>query len=212
METNKTSNRLHPLMAAAAIAVLLVSLTGIAAMTGLLPSSFGTPKTSTSLSESSANQESKTAAADNDVANTASIPDSKNNVPARTHVTTHATTAPQSRQAADVCHSCGRVESIQTVQQTAKPSGVGVVAGAVIGGVLGNQVGAGNGRALSTAAGAVGGGFAGNEIEKRTHTTTAYQIHVRMEDGHMRTFTQHKENVRVGDRVKIVNGVLTAEG
>jgi outer membrane lipoprotein SlyB len=39
METNKTSNRLHPLIAAAAVSVMLVSLVGVAAITGVLPNS-----------------------------------------------------------------------------------------------------------------------------------------------------------------------------
>jgi uncharacterized protein YcfJ len=37
----------------------------------------------------------------------------------------------------------------------------------VLGGLIGNQIGGGNGRALATVAGAVGGGYAGNEVEKR---------------------------------------------
>jgi uncharacterized protein YcfJ len=37
----------------------------------------------------------------------------------------------------------------------------------VVGGLLGNQVGSGNGRKLATIAGAVGGGYVGNEIAKR---------------------------------------------
>jgi uncharacterized protein YcfJ len=37
----------------------------------------------------------------------------------------------------------------------------------VVGGLLGNQVGGGNGKTLATIAGAVGGGFLGNEIAKR---------------------------------------------
>lgn len=44
MDTEKTAKpqRLHPLIAAAAVSVILVSLTGIAAMTGLLPNSHST--------------------------------------------------------------------------------------------------------------------------------------------------------------------------
>jgi len=45
------------------------------------------------------------------------------------------------------------------------PIGIGV--GAVIGGLLGNQVGSGDGKALATIAGAVGGGYIGNEVAKR---------------------------------------------
>jgi len=44
MNTNQTSNlpqrsRIHPLVAGAAVAVILASATGIAAMTGILPTS-----------------------------------------------------------------------------------------------------------------------------------------------------------------------------
>jgi outer membrane lipoprotein SlyB len=86
---------------------------------------------------------------------------------------------------------------------------VGVVGGAVVGGLLGNQVGSGNGRTLATIAGAVGGGYAGNEVEKRTHTTTTYQVRVRMENGQMRNFPYtNPPNWRQGDRVRVVDGSL----
>ncbi|SHM79814.1 Uncharacterized conserved protein YcfJ, contains glycine zipper 2TM domain [Pseudomonas asturiensis] len=54
---------------------------------------------------------------------------------------------------------------------------VGSVIGAVAGGLLGNQVGGGNGKKLATVAGAVGGGYAGNKVqegmqERDTYTTT----------------------------------------
>jgi uncharacterized protein YcfJ len=39
--------------------------------------------------------------------------------------------------------------------------------GAVIGGVLGNQVGSGDGKTLATILGAVGGGYIGNEVAKK---------------------------------------------
>jgi uncharacterized protein YcfJ len=35
----------------------------------------------------------------------------------------------------------------------------------VVGGLLGNQVGGGNGKKLATVAGAVGGGYAGNKVQ-----------------------------------------------
>jgi outer membrane lipoprotein SlyB len=211
METNKTSHRIHPLVAAAAVAVLLVSLTGVAAMTGLLPSSRGSNRPTSDFSDSPSREDAAAKTLNLDSQTLGAIPKSDSHTPAP--VREHADTDVQSHQAANVCHTCGKVESIQEIKQPAKTSGVGVVAGAVIGGVLGNQIGAGNGRALSTVAGAVGGGFAGNEVEKRTHTTTVYQVRVRMADGHMRTFTQHsQQGWRVGDRVKVVNGTLTAEG
>ena len=42
----------------------------------------------------------------------------------------------------------------------------GTAMGAVIGGVLGNQVGSGDGKKIATAAGAVAGGYAGNKVQK----------------------------------------------
>ncbi len=87
-----------------------------------------------------------------------------------------------------ICATCGRVESVHTVQRAAAPTGVGAVAGGVLGGVLGNQIGGGNGRTAATVLGAVGGGYLGNTVEKRTRTVTAYEVHVRMDDGSLRTF------------------------
>ena len=57
---------------------------------------------------------------------------------------------------------------------------VGTLAGAVIGGLLGNQVGGGDGRRIATIAGAAAGGYAGNRVQDRvqrsnTVTTTERQ-------------------------------------
>ena len=62
-----------------------------------------------------------------------------------------------------VCHD-------ETVTHTAPPKDqhriAGTAIGAVVGGLLGNQVGGGKGKTLATVAGAVGGGYAGNKIEE----------------------------------------------
>ena len=58
-------------------------------------------------------------------------------------------------------------------RETQKQSGA-VVAGAVIGGLIGNQFGGGTGRALMTAAGAAAGGFVGNRLFKR-HAKSEYE-------------------------------------
>ena len=91
---------------------------------------------------------------------------------------------------APVCASCGRVESVQPIEQAAPATGVGAVAGGVVGGLLGNQVGKGSGRTAATVLGAVGGGYVGHKVEQRVRTTTAYQMRVRMDDGSVRTFTR----------------------
>ncbi|MBS0580708.1 MAG: glycine zipper 2TM domain-containing protein [Proteobacteria bacterium] len=43
---------------------------------------------------------------------------------------------------------------------------IGTVAGAVVGGIVGHQIGGGTGRDIATVAGAAGGGYAGNRIQK----------------------------------------------
>jgi len=110
------------------------------------------------------------------------------------------------------CAICGRVESVQAVHRQVPTSGVGAVAGGVLGGVLGHQIGSGNGRTAATLLGAVGGGFAGNEIEKRTHTVTVYEVGVRMQNGalhHVETSTAPP----IGKPVTLQGGVLkSADG
>lgn len=102
------------------------------------------------------------------------------------------------------CAACGRVESVQAVQQAAPATGVGAVAGGVLGAVVGNQVGKGSGRTAATVLGAVGGGYVGHRVEQNTRTRTVYQVRVRMQDGSVRQF-QRAEPVAVGEPV-VVHG------
>ena len=196
--TSTTSKRIHPLVAAAAICVMLASLVGVAAVTGIIPNSYS----------SSASSAAPTAAA------SASAVEQ----PAQASVhKAHRPVAASDSQAvahAQICQDCGVVESVNAVQQKAEHgSGVGAVTGALLGGVLGNQVGGGNGKKLATVAGAVGGGYAGNEVERRANSTTVYHVRVRMEDGNVRTFTPSGQpGWRAGDRVRIVDGHLASRG
>lgn len=96
--------------------------------------------------------------------------------------------APGGTTRAVACATCGVVESVAAVQQQGQGSGVGVVAGGVVGGLLGHQFGGGKGKTAMTVLGAVGGGLAGNEIEKRARSQTVYDVTVRMDDGSTRTF------------------------
>lgn len=109
----------------------------------------------------------------------------------------------------DWCSNCGNVESVRTITQRAEGSGLGAAGGAVIGGLLGNQVGGGSGRTLATAAGAIGGAVVGNQVEGNMKATTSYEIRVRLDDGTLRTFRQNSQpQWRSGDRVRIVKGRL----
>lgn len=107
------------------------------------------------------------------------------------------------------CAVCGTVESVTAVQrEPASGSGVGVIAGAAIGGLLGNQVGGGTGKDLATIAGMVGGGWAGNTVEKKMKRETVYEVAVRMEDGSLRKLEQ-KSPVGVGTKVTVNGSILS---
>lgn len=109
------------------------------------------------------------------------------------------------------CGNCGNIESVRAIKQRAQGSGLGAAGGAVIGGLLGNQVGGGSGRQLATVAGAVGGAVVGNQVEGNMKATTTWEIRVRLDDGTLRTFNQASEpQWRSGDRVRIVKGRLRA--
>ncbi len=92
------------------------------------------------------------------------------------------------------------VTPVQVQSQQTNP--VGVIAGGLIGGILGNQVGGGDGRKLATVAGAIGGGLAGNEIAKRMDAQTVYNVQVRLDNGQVQTL-QLKVAPPVGQRVQI---------
>ena len=114
----------------------------------------------------------------------------------------------------------GVVQSIDLVQQgdTGKGGiggsgiGIGTVAGAVIGGVLGNQVGGGTGKTVATVAGAAGGAYIGHEIDNRQQQqkiADTYRFSIHMDNGSYQTMTRSTtDGLRVGDRVRIANGVL----
>ncbi|MEO6017283.1 MAG: glycine zipper 2TM domain-containing protein [Polaromonas sp.] len=103
-----------------------------------------------------------------------------------------------------VCTVCGSIESVTPVQRSTKSAGpgMGAVAGGVLGAVLGNQVGSGNGKTAATILGAIGGGFAGNAVEKNVRKETVYQVGVRMEDGSRRTI-EVAQPPSVGSRVTV---------
>lgn len=115
--------------------------------------------------------------------------------------------------AAAPCAECGVVESIRAAEVKIQGSGVGAVAGGVTGGVIGNQIGGGSGRVIATVVGAAGGAYVGNEIERNVKKSTVYQVTVRMEDGSSRTVTESVPPAfGVGEKVRIVDGRLTARG
>jgi outer membrane lipoprotein SlyB len=223
MSDNQSKKTLHPLMAIAAIAVIIFSLVGVAAMTGLLPGSKSEVKQdsmSNSLTTDVASAQSKDAvetpvqpvASTDNAASRQTSTNSNKTVTARPAEKVREPVKVAEAPRKSICQQCGVVDSITSYEQKAeKGSGIGAVAGAVLGGVIGNQVGGGNGRKLATVAGAVGGGYAGNEIEKSRNTQTIYEVVVKMENGDIRTFKpSNKPEWREGDRVRLTDGRLVS--
>lgn len=109
--------------------------------------------------------------------------------------------------AAPVCANCGVVESVRAIKRKGEASGVGAVAGGVLGAAVGNQFGKGNGRSAMTVLGAVGGGVAGHEVEKQVKSVVVHQVTVRMDDGSVRTIEQ-SQAPRTGERVLVQGKTL----
>ena len=171
-----------PLLWIAGIAIILFSLVGIAAFMGWIPNSSGDPGDPVAPSS----------------------PTSAKTHKAPTHVASNT-------PAKASCPECGVIQSTREIVQPGDGGAIGIVGGAVVGGLLGNQVGGGRGKDIATVAGAVGGAVVGNEIEKRVDTTKRYETVVRFNDGTSRVFTETKPSFwRTGDRVKVVNGAIQA--
>jgi outer membrane lipoprotein SlyB len=126
-----------------------------------------------------------------------------------------AQNAPASRAEAQrpSCYDCGVIESVRELEKAGNASGIGAVGGGLLGGLLGHQTGGGRGNTVMTVLGAVGGTIAGNAVEKKVKTVKNYEITVRFDDGTSQKVTQDTQpSWHSGDKVKLVNGVITSNG
>lgn len=206
--TSPAKPGLHPLMAIAAVAVVLFCGVGTAAIMGWLPKSTANGDVPP---PSAAQMSPQLAAAPvaQQLAQQAAQPAPAQ--PLAVNGATPVSDMPQAQPAPAVCQSCGVVTSVRTIEHRPQGSGLGAAGGAIVGGLLGNQVGGGHGRQLATVAGAVGGAVAGNQIESSMKTTHSWQVVVRMDNGSKRTFNQSSQPAwREGDSVRVVNGKLRA--
>jgi uncharacterized protein YcfJ len=216
MEAIKTTtNRIHPLMAAAAASVIVVSLVGTAAITGILPSSNSAPSPQAAALLTSQNAYApapvsaygqpmqaqpiqsqplpsqlqaqqigyaqpvqgqvayaqpvqgayaQPAAAMYAQAAPAAAPAPAPVVIKETIIKeVPAKAAPKPRTV--VHHTYARNDYYAPAPRPApQPNYIGIGTGAVIGGLIGNQVGGGNGKKLATVAGIIGGGMLGNQM------------------------------------------------
>ncbi|MCK5666941.1 MAG: glycine zipper 2TM domain-containing protein [Thiotrichaceae bacterium] len=83
----------------------------------------------------------------------------------------------------------------------------GSALGAVVGGLLGNQVGGGSGKKIATIAGAAAGGYAGNQVQGNmqdndTYTTTERRCHT-VTDSHQKIIA-YKVTYSIGEEVSTI--------
>ncbi len=197
--------RLHPLVATAAIAVIVLSVAGVTALVMNRSNAQTSPYDVPPVATAPVNEAVPAAEA----ARVAQGPTSAPTQPAygAPSAPRDDNPPPVAQAEAAACHNCGVVDSIRDIKVRGEGTGVGAVGGAVVGGLLGNMVGAGRGKALATVAGAVGGGLGGNAIEKNVRSEVEHQMVVRLDTGATRTFTQASPfPYREGERVRIVDG------
>lgn len=103
-----------------------------------------------------------------------------------------------------LCDSCGTVQNVHQEKRKGEGGAVGIVGGAVAGGLLGNQIGKGTGNTVATVGGAVAGGFVGNEVQKQVTSKKVWVTKVKMKDGSIRTFEQEAQPAwAAGQPVKV---------
>ena len=219
LQTGVARRGLHPLVAAAAVAVIVMCTVGVAAVMGWLP----TPSANTNPNALSAESAALAGPEGGNLAPAPQIPAQPlapapgQQPAARQPAAPRPQAAPaQPRPAAPVvCQSCGVVESVRQVQAPVRDNSdhlIGTIAGGVAGGVVGNQFGGGNGKTALTVLGAVGGALAGREVERnirQQQTVTHYELTVRMSDGSARQFRSAQPFAFAsGDRVRVENNQL----
>jgi outer membrane lipoprotein SlyB len=217
----------HPILIIAGIAVTVFSLAGVAAIMGWIPTSTGQNAAAQApiaqLEAPQAPVEAPRAAPEPAKEVYAPAPHAAK---PRTHVAkkepvriAKAEPQPQVAQipppppARIMCRECGVIDGVHEVEKAGEGSGGGAIGGAILGGVAGHQVGSGRGNTVMTVLGALGGAVAGNAVEKKVKTTKEYEVLVKFEDGNTKIITLPAAPAwRVGDKVKVVNGVIESNG
>lgn len=183
---------IHPLVAGASVAVIVVSLVGVAAITGHLPGSKADSASDTQAPVPPAAVAAKPAA----------------KAGAHKQQIAAAPSSPVA-QAKPACADCGVVLEVKEVTVKGEGTGLGAVAGGVTGALVGSQIGSGRGKVVAEVAGAAGGAYAGHQIEKHVRSHKRYDVSVRMDDGSTKTVSYETQPAwRGGDKVRVVNDKL----
>lgn len=104
------------------------------------------------------------------------------------------------------------VQAVRNYQGVKKEPSVGsTLAGAGIGGVVGNQVGKGNGRKVATILGAVGGAVVGSQVNQKTVPVAMQELSILMPDGRLFNVSVEGNGFFAGQRVEITTKGGVAE-
>ena len=123
---------------------------------------------------------------------------------------TSAATKAKTAMAIALCEGCGTVQTVHYEKRKGQGGAVGIVGGAVAGGLIGNQFGKGTTNTVATVGGAVAGGFAGNEVQKHVTSKKVWVTKVKMKDGSIQTFEQEaKPAWAAGHTVRVRDKTLT---
>jgi outer membrane lipoprotein SlyB len=208
------AKRIHPLILAAAVSVMLFSAIGSAALLGWLPSSHGDNAAEPASAQVSQATPTPVQATPEPIVEASAQPKPvvRKAAPRPVQIKPVQTVyEPVQVARKAICHDCGVIESVREVAEAGEGSGLGAVIGGVTGGIAGRQFGSGRGKDLMTVVGIVGGGVAGHQIEKRVRATKHYEITVRFDDGSSRVYTEEQSAWQAGDRVLLIDGRLNRE-
>ena len=109
--------------------------------------------------------------------------------------------------------SYGEIIKLSPVTIQGQGSGVGTLAGAVVGGILGSKVGGGSGSDIAAVGGAVLGGAAGNKVGEEASKSAGVNIVIKLDSGGTIAVVQEvdpKMLFQVGQRVEILTRGNTA--
>lgn len=215
METNTKSTRLHPLLSAAAISLIVLSGVGIAALTGVLPHSRGATEPVVAPEAQKPIEQAVTMPAP-----AASVAKPKARPVARAVAPRPPAPAPvaaayppppvaQAPLPAQLPGLGGVIESVKEVEQKGENPIAGPVIGGIAGAVLGHQVDHGTGRTIATAVGAGAGILGGKVVEEKVRATKHWETSVRLDDGSTQSFTSETQpGWQPGQHVRIVDGQI----
>jgi outer membrane lipoprotein SlyB len=212
-----TTSRLHPLLVAAAVSVIVFSAVGAATLTGLIPlsksqeSPLELPKEVVKPIAPAISHQVKKPVARKAAPKPVEAPVYQEfSEIAQAAPAPAASPAPVLTEAPKPQVQPGQLAVVESVRELKHPGdakGIGAIAGGVVGGVLGNKLGKGN--RIGTVMGALGGAFGGHQIEKHARGETRWETAVRLDDGTQRTISSDVQPAwRAGERVRLLDGKL----